>query len=182
MPTREPYKTVYVLLHTYVTLCACVLPHKTPTEHPPILITPCLNFSATTIQYNCHYDEMQVDSSHSDNSEIGYISTQNSHRQSLKTTQLNMIESFVVHPAATSSIRGRLQRNAVVLILTLAFICAVFLSTHRILASAPTSSSTDEHHKLKVWSLNSSHSEAYKLEYAPTACIRQLKNILIICP
>ena len=118
----------------------------------------------------------------SDNSEIGYISTQNSHRQSLKTTQLNMIKSFLVHPAATSSTRGRLQRNAVVLILTLAFICAVFLSTHRILASAPTSSSTDEHHKVKVWSLNSSHSEAYKLEYAPTACIRQLKNILIICP
>ena len=118
----------------------------------------------------------------SDNSDIEYNSTQNSQRQSLKTTQLNMKEPFLVHPAATSSTRGRLQRNAMVVVLTFAFICAVFLSTHQILASAPTSPRTDEHHKVKVWSLNSSHSEVYKLEYAPISCFKQLRNILIICP
>ena len=118
----------------------------------------------------------------SDNSEIGYISTQNSLRQSLKTTQLNMTETFPVHSAATFSTRGRLQRNAVVVVLTFALICAVFLSTHQILASAQTSSRTDEHHEVKVWSLNSSHFEVYKLEYAPISCFKQLKNIFIICP
>ena len=113
----------------------------------------------------------------SDNSEIGYIyiSTPNSQRHSLKTTRLNMIESFPVHPAATSSTRGRLKRTAMVLALAFVFICAVFLSTHQILASAPTSSRTDEHHEVKVWSLNSSHSEAYKLEYAPISCFNQLR-------
>ena len=120
----------------------------------------------------------------SDNSVIGYIyiSTPNSQRHSLKTTRLNMIESFPVHPAATSSTRGRLKRIAVALALAFVFICAVFLSTHRILASAPTSFRTDEHHKVKVWYLNSSHFEAYKLEYAPISCFKQLKNVLIICP
>ena len=108
-----------------------------------------------------------------DNSEIGYITTQNSQRKSLKTTQLNMTDSFLVHPAATFSTRGRLQRNAVV-VLTFAFVCAVFLSTHQILASASTSSRADEHHKVKVWSPNSSHFEAYELEYAPISCFKQL--------
>ena len=116
-----------------------------------------------------------------DNSQIGYISTQNSQRQSLKTTQLNMIDSTLVPSAAPFSTRGRLQRNALVVVLTFALICAVFLSTHQILASAQTSSRTDEHHELKVWSLNSSHFEAYKLEYAPISCFKQLKNIFIIC-
>lgn len=114
----------------------------------------------------------------SDNSQIGYISTQNSQQP---TTQLNMIDSLLVHPAATFSTRGRLQRNAVVVVLTFAFICAVFLSTHQILASAQTSSRTDEHHEVKVWSLNSSHFEVYKLGYAPISCFKQLENIIIIC-
>ena len=63
-----------------------------------------------------------------DNSEIGYISTQYSQQQSLKTTRLNMMKSFLVHPAATSSTRGRLRRNAVVLVLTFAFLCAALAS------------------------------------------------------
>ena len=111
----------------------------------------------------------------SDNLETEYISIQNSQRQSLKTTQLNMIQSILVLPAAPFSTRGRLQRNAVVVVLRFAFICAVFLSTHQILASAQTSSRTDEHHEVKVWFLNSSHFEVYKLEYAPISCFKQLK-------
>ena len=109
------------------------------------------------------------------------VVTTQSRRQSLITTQLNMIESVPVHPAATFSTRGRLRRNAVAVVLTFAFICAVFLSTHQMLASAPTSSRTDEHHKVKVWFLNSSHFEGYKLEYASISCFKQLRNILIIC-
>ena len=112
----------------------------------------------------------------SDNPQIGYISTQNSQRQSLKTTQLNMTDSLLVHPAATFSTRGRLQRNAAVLVLKFAFICVVFLSTDQILASAPTAPRTDKHHKMKVWSLSSSHFEAYNLEYVPISCFKQ-RNI-----
>ena len=130
-----------------------------------------------------HYCVFCLLASHrSENTEIGYNSTQNSQRQSLITTQLNMIKSFFAHTAAPFSTRGRLQRNAVVVVLTIALICAVFLSTHQILASAPTSSRNDEHHEVKVWSLNSSHFEVYKLEYAPISCFKQLKNIFIICP
>lgn len=88
-----------------------------------------------------------------DKSEIIYLSTTKGERQCLHTTRLNMIKSFLVHPAATFSTRSIFQRNAVVLVLTFALTCAVFLTTHQILASAPTSSRTDEHHEVKVWSL-----------------------------
>ena len=64
----------------------------------------------------------------SGNSEIGYILTHYSQRQSLKTTRLNMMKSFLVHPAATSSTGGRLKRNAAVLVLTFAFLCAALAS------------------------------------------------------
>ena len=39
-----------------------------------------------------------------------------------------MINSFRVHPAATSSTRGRLKRNAVVLVLTFVFLYAALAS------------------------------------------------------
>ena len=141
--------------------------HDRPT-HRPYLCTILVRLPTSTLPtVYC-----LLPSHRSDNSQIGYISTQNSQRQSLKTTQLNMIDSILVHPAATFSTRGRLQRNAVVVVLTFAFICAVFLSTHQILASAQTSSRTDEHHEVKVWFLNSSHFEVYKLEYAPISCFK----------
>jgi hypothetical protein len=83
-----------------------------------------------------------------------YITGTYQHRKAnekvLYHTIRHMMSAFHVHPDATFSTRSRLHKNASVPVLTIAIICAVFLSPHRILASTLTSSRIDEGRELKV--------------------------------
>jgi hypothetical protein len=68
-----------------------------------------------------------------------------------------MMSAYLVSPKITFDTRKILQKNALLLVITFAFLCAVFVSTNKVSAPAPTTTSTEEHRELKVWSLYSSH-------------------------